>query len=113
MKFQPRAANCKQLAPTAGLSFGREYRGQRDFPSDLIFMKQKAFPESHLVSCLWRPTSESSSHSYFTQHTRGLQTLFKAGLIQLPLPAHGGKCLKDTDFVTSGYSDSGPLGGRT
>ena len=27
MKFQPRAANCKQLAPTAGLSFGREYRG--------------------------------------------------------------------------------------
>ena len=27
MKFQPCAANCKQLAPTAGLSFGQEYRG--------------------------------------------------------------------------------------
>ena len=81
--MKPCAANCRQLAPTAGLSFCRESRGRSDCPSWTIpvtFLRN--LPKRGKLSRQQTPDLDTLNQSQKHKATNG----FKAAREFKPLP---------------------------
>ena len=81
--MKPCAANCRQLAPTAGLSFCRESRGRSDCPSWTIpvtFLRN--LPKRGKLSRQQTPDLDTLNQSQKHKATNG----FKAARGLKPLP---------------------------